>query len=448
MNTQPRKNDSPSDRSTVRDWFKHAPRRFWKVLRYQLALKILALFLALALWVGLIMQDPTLTRQISFYDVPVSISGEELLRKNGLTVSSGLSDDVLTVDFKADVPQSYYTTAYAGAYNARIDLSRITEEGEQMVSILTSTLSTYGSVVQIEPSSISVVVEPYVTNYRVPVSVNVIGDYPSGFYGKTPTLDPSTVTVSGAESVVDSIARIYVDYDVSKLTAKAGEVITAVSMRVVDDEGNTIPSDSLEITSSSVLLRTINVKQTLYATKTVNVTNNILTEGVPAQGYEVKSITASPSTLMIAGDDVALQALDVLFLEEVIDVTDCDESFMVDVQVETPGTLAYMSANKITLTVEIAPIVQTRVIEDVPVEVIGTEQSYLLSNSAVAVTVTGPQNQVENLDKTSIMLYVDAEEITSGVHELPLQVQTKDDTMSDCSLKLSADTVTITIEAQ
>ena len=69
--------------------FKTYPRQFWIVLSHNLQWKLLALFLAVCLWVGLILQDPSLTRERVFTDVPLTITGAETLRRNGFIVVHG-----------------------------------------------------------------------------------------------------------------------------------------------------------------------------------------------------------------------------------------------------------------------------------------------------------------------------------------------------------------------
>ena len=81
-------------------------RRFWNMLSHNWPWKLLALLLALCLWAGLITQDTSLTRERVFYDVPVSVAGEDTLRRtNGLIVVSGLDEDHLTARMRVDVPQ-------------------------------------------------------------------------------------------------------------------------------------------------------------------------------------------------------------------------------------------------------------------------------------------------------------------------------------------------------
>ena len=106
----------------------------------------------------------------------------------------------------------------------------------------TTSTTTFGTVTEVTPDSVNVTVDKYVTSYRLPVTVRQVGEYPAGFYGASPTLDPSIVSVSGPESVVSQIARVVVDFDASRLPAQSGLVRTALSLRYEDEDGNAISS--------------------------------------------------------------------------------------------------------------------------------------------------------------------------------------------------------------
>ena len=121
--------------------------------------KLLALVLAIALWAGLITQDPSLTRERTFRDVTVSINGSDTLRRNGLTVTSDLNALLDDVSVTVDVPQMQYNNATAANFNIRVDLSRIRESGEQEIAILTTNSSTYGKVTEVSPATVKVMVE-------------------------------------------------------------------------------------------------------------------------------------------------------------------------------------------------------------------------------------------------------------------------------------------------
>ena len=112
-------------------------RRLWKGLSGNLPLKVLSLVLAVALWAGLISQDPTLTREKTFSDVTISVNGADTLKRNGFIMVSDLSDQLSAV-MTVDVPQTQYSNAVPANYNPRIDLSRIRSAGTITVPVNTS----------------------------------------------------------------------------------------------------------------------------------------------------------------------------------------------------------------------------------------------------------------------------------------------------------------------
>lgn len=445
MNTEPKKNTQTSSQPSFRAAVKALPARTWNTIKRNWAWKLLALFLAICLWAGLITQDPTLTRERNFTDVPISISGAESLRRNGLIVLSGLEADALSSRLRVDVPQREYETASGSNYNPRIDLSRITATGEQTLKIQTTSSTTYGTVNVIVPDSLDVYVDHYITNYRVPVTINQIGSYPTGFYGSTPSLNPSIVAVSGPESIVSQIAKVSVDFDLSTLPAQAGTTRVALPIHFADLNGNSISSDLLEVTSADVLLRTIIIEQTLYATKTISISNLALTTGEPAAGYELKSVTASPSTLLAAGDASKLDLLDTLFIDSAIDITDRTSSFSVEVKLRKPSELAYLSTDSVTIYCEILPIMVTSVFDNVKLRVRNSQQgqSCSLSTDTVSVAITGPQLIVEGIKNTALTAYVDASTMTINPDILPILLTVDDIDLSNISYAVSPSTTLI-----
>ena len=86
------------------------------VLFHNGGLKLLAVLIAVILWAGLISQDATLTREKTFQDVNVNITGTDTMKRNGYIVTSDLNTlldevsvdvhlaDVVHDDSEADAP--------------------------------------------------------------------------------------------------------------------------------------------------------------------------------------------------------------------------------------------------------------------------------------------------------------------------------------------------------
>ena len=202
MNAEPKK-AAEQPRPSLRKALKGAPQRLWRLIYHNWPWKLLALFLALCLWAGLITQDPTLTRERVFTDVTVSVVGADTLRRNsGLIVLSGLEDENLTARMRVDVPQREYNTVTASNYNPRVDLTRITEAGEQTLRINTTSTSTYGTVRGISPETITVVAQEGEEALPSAISLgtieleDVLGDTSYSF----PIKLPAGVTAWGEQS--------------------------------------------------------------------------------------------------------------------------------------------------------------------------------------------------------------------------------------------------------
>jgi len=451
MNLEPGKNEgkaTPPAKPTVSGALKTIPKRLWRALMHNPFWKLLAVFLAVCLWALLIAQDPTLTRERTFTDVHVSVYGSDTLRRNGLIILSDMNDELLSVRLRADVPQREYNTVSAGNFSPRIDLSRITDTGIQAVRITTTSTTAYGTVLELIPDSIEVLVDEYYTIYRVPVSIERLGQYPKGFYGAMPSLDPSSVTVSGPKSIVIQIARAIVDFTVSRLPAQAGLTRTALPMRFVDVNGDPVESNLIDVTSAGVLLNSVTAEQTLYATKTLPISSLALTSGKPAKGYEIKSVTATPNILVAAGDEIGLAALDSLFLEKAVDVTGKDETFTVEVDIRQPSELVYLSSKSITLTVEIGPVISSRRFDNLKFSFMDKMEKRTIRSDlkTVSVTLTGPTLFLTALRPSALSAYADVTGLAAGEHELPIFLDILDENQQKFTYDITPKLVQFRIE--
>lgn len=317
--------------------------------------KLLSLGIALLLWGGLITQDATLTREKTFNDVTLSILNADALRRNGYVVVSGL-DDLPSIKMSADVPQRMYNQATVSNYNPRIDLSKIKSAGKQTLSIITTGTTTYGSVSELSIEEITVSVEEYITRNRIPVRLSTAGRPADGLYADPPTTNPLYVAVSGPKSLINNIARCVVEYDQSILS-ETGTERTAIPFKLVDRLGNTIDARLIDVTSESVLLDTVMVEQNVYAAKVLPISTTDLIVGTPADGYVVKSITASPAELTIAATDSWFNSVDPLRIVDLvadkINVEGKNATIHRSIRLTKPSGVAFISQDTLQITVEI-----------------------------------------------------------------------------------------------
>ena len=429
----------PSLRRHLLPWLKNLFVRNWGI-------KILSLVLALALWSVLIAQDPSLTREKSMSDGRITVVGTENIKRNGFVVTGGL-EDLPAVSIRADIPQAQYQSASAANYNPRIDLSRISSSGEQEVKISTTNSTSYGTVLEVSPATVTLQVDDYITRYRIPVIASVTGSAPEGWFPTGASCDPPMVSISGPRSIVDQVVRAVAAVDLSLLAGQEGTVRTAVPLKLMGADGEIDLGSSVEITSEGVLLDSIVVEQKLDATKTLDLNKLGLVTGTPAEGYEIKSISITPDTVVAAGSSEVLAHLDSLFLDLEVDVSGLSAPVNRQIRIRKPDELSYLSQSSVTVAVEIGPVHTSRTFQDIWIDGIGADSG--LKNDldqTCTVTVEGEMLWVRDLKYTDIRLEVDLSGLGAGEHpNLPVQCTIHNSGEALDSVTLSPETVTVTL---
>lgn len=409
--------------------------------------KLLAIFIAVILWAGLISQDPSLTRDKQFTNVNVNVNGADTLKRNGFVVLDDVDALLDDVDVRVSVPQGQYANAAASNYSVRIDLSRIKAAGEQEVRILSTNTSTYGTVVEIVPPSITVQVDEYITRYRIPVSVVTEGEPPEGFHASDPSADPPIIAVSGPKSIVSRIVSAQVVANQATLPAKEGTVRRAMAFTLLDEDGQTIDSDLLQITSESVLIDAIVVEQTVYSQRVVYLSDLGLVTGEPADGYEIKGVYISPGIVTIAGRASIIQDINLLYADGTVSVNGLTQSINKSLRVRQPSTLKYVSTDTVTVAVEIGPITVSRTYEG-RVTLQGLSAALRETGGARTATlhVTGAQPWLDGLSEEDITLLCDLSAITEpGTYTLPLSCAIRDDAGQSYTYEISPAEVVVTV---
>ena len=416
-----------------------------KVLLNNWGFKLLALLLAVTLWAGLISQDPTLSREKIFNDVTINLTNTETIKRNGFIVVSDMSELRKHASIEVDVPQMQYDNAQASIYNVRVDLSKINKTGVQQVKVLATNSSTYGTVKSISPATLEIEVEDYITRYRIPVSMEITGEAPEGYYASYPSQDPPLVAVSGPRSLVEKVVRAKVTVDQSALPAQEGTVRTAVPFRLLDMWGETVESNLLEVTSESVLLDSVVLEQDVHPIKAINLEDMALTSGTPAKGYEIKSVSVTPEVITVAASKRVLDNLDNIYPEGSVSVSGLSESFTQQLRVRRPSNINNLSSESVTVAVEIGPIITERTFNGVKVPLSGLGQGLKAEASVktVDVTLQGHQLLLEKLKMVNLSLECDLNELGVGEHEVPVTCTVDAD--ADQLMNVEIDPAVITV---
>ena len=328
MNSRPtKKPDAP------RGPFRELRRAISRILGSRAFLMALSLLTAVVFWSILVASDGTLTREKTFQNVAVSVTGESTLKSRGYIVMDDLDSLISGVKLTVEVTQSNYSRVSGTSYNPHIDLTQVTGEGENVLNVAFSS-QLYGPVVSCEPSSVRVNVERYITR-RVPVVLETSGGLP-GYYLDSAKTDPTMLSVSGPQSLVSQVARAVASIDVSLLSGERRSDRNSVQIRLQDAAGNTVESDLIEITNQTVLTDTVVVETELVPMREVPLEVESLVTGEPAEGYELLEVTVSQESLLIAAADEVLDAITVLTTDQPLSIEGATQDVTGTVRLRRP----------------------------------------------------------------------------------------------------------------
>ena len=355
-------------------------------------------------------------------------------------------EEVPAVKMTVEVTQSNYNRVSGTSYNPHFDLTQITGEGENELSVTYSS-QLYGPVVSCEPSAITVHVERYITR-RVPVVIEMTGAMPEGMYLDSYKTDPTTLSVSGPQSLVASVARVVARLDQSDLSALRMTDRTALSIELQDSEGNAIESDKLEITNQSVITNSVVVETELVPMKDVPLHAENFVAGTPAAGYELTAVELAEDSVPVAARQEILDAISELTTDSPLNIDGATEDAAGYVRLKKLTGIENTLPTEIGVIARISEKQIECTLRRLPIQADGLDDSLTatLSTGSTTAQLTGGYAFIEGLTAADVHLFVDVSGLTEGVYTLPVQIHI--DNAPEFTCALGSPEVTVTLRAR
>ena len=260
-------------------------------------------------------------------------------------------------------------------------------------------------VAQADPAVVSVRIEKVVAR-SLTVQVRFANDPPRGFMPGAPTFSSSEVRLTGAQSLVSSVAAVLA-------TIRFGDtpidISTSASALPVDAAGN--PVDGVQSDPPTVQV-SVPVLST-SSTRTVPVLWSI--RGSVAPGYWISRVTTDPVAVPIQGAPDALAAVDRLDTAP-IDVTGLTANASFRVALVLPAGIALLQPTEAVVGVTVIQLTGTRPFPQIAVTVTGSGAGLAGDTDprTVDVVVAGPLATLGALGPEAITATVDATGRASG----------------------------------
>lgn len=371
-------------------------------MKNKICAAILSLLCAFCLWLYVISAvSPGSTD--TYYNIPIVWEGESVLNENGLMVTAVSSN---TVNLKLSGNRSDLSRVNSGNITIKADLSNIREPGSQ-IRITYSTPTFPGDVASNafvieskDPDSIYVTVVRRVSK-TVPVEVVWNGSPAEGFMidRENKTLDYPEVTVTGPESVVDTIAKATITVDLSERRESISETY---HYTLCDENGD--PVDAKLITTD---VEEVRLDVAIRRVKDLRLTYNLV-EGGGATARNT-TITLSAETIRVSGSETALDNMGDVLSIGTINLGDIAKDSDLTFGVSLPeGVINLTGVTEVTAQVRFNGL-STKELTVEKIQSINIPEGLRvdLITEKLVVTLRGPSNEVAAITPDDLTVTVD-----------------------------------------
>jgi YbbR domain-containing protein len=401
-----------------------------------LALKIISVIIAVILWLYAVSElNPEQAKNI--YDIPVTIINEDALNEQQLTLAEKPAESV-TIRIRGLVND--IRKVNTANLKAVLDLRTIDWTGTRQVELnIEGLLPREVKLDKIPEIPLTV---DNIAFKTVPVTVEKSGEAAKGYFVHPENVEPQTVTIIGAQSLVDSVVRGVVQV---KLDNDESTIEQSLPIKLVDAAARVISSEYLKLKQESAI-----VMIPIYPVKSLAVKANIT--GVPANGYVVDDVEVEPGMLIVNGFASVIDKLEALVTESV-DIQNAVEDVQATAEIKEvegvylePGQPSQISVvvrireTTIEKSLTVNQIELKNIPEGYQAEVVSGSVTLQLRGLFTAVNPMTAQSLNPSVDVSQ--LSQGEEDIVPGQYELPLSIAV---TQSVEIVNISSETVTVNL---
>lgn len=370
--------------------------------------KLLAIVFAILVWIFVVSSGEHL-RKFS-QDIPV----QAFNLAEGLAVDGPENWPAISVYINA--ADEVVKTLGTDDFSAYVDLKGLNTEQEYELPVNLTSKNAEVRVVKIEPTTLRVRLQT-LANKQLPVKADLQGSLPLQFKLGAITIDPQTVTVSGAESKVkQAVTAVGI---LSFTGNEESDINRQVELRAINDSGEIVPGLSFippEVNLSAKLER-------LLDEKTVSIKAD-LGSGVPKAGYWLEKVEITPATITVVGNPDLIAKTENIKTEP-IEIDGLSNTLERNVKLILPTGLSVDEGEASNVQVKISVTQQ-----ESSREVFATlEPSNLdtalmvskLSPASLQIKVKGSFEALKALDESKVKAVVDLSGKTAGTYKLDIQ---------------------------
>jgi YbbR domain-containing protein len=369
-----------------------------------------ALLLSVAVWIAAVTAaDPDDQR---IFDKPVEI--EIVGQDPGLVIVGEIPKQV---EITLRAPRSVWDRLdeQEKPIRAVVDLSGMSA-GEHPVRVQVQVSEGPARIVSVSPTSFTVTLEALASRV-LPVGLTLNGQPATGYQSGSAALEPLEVLVSGAESLVEQVARARV---VVNLTGTRESINQSLDVQLYNANSQILKG--LSINPPTVLVDIPVSQQGGYR----DVIVKVIPHGQVANGYLLTNLSVFPPIVTVYSTDPTLvNSLPGVVETEPLELDGASEDISTRLALNLPADISVVGEQSVQVDVGISPIQSNLTLVNIKIEVVGLEDgsSVQISPVEVDVILSGPAPLLDTLLLQDIRVIVDVTGLEAGTYQLTPRVE-------------------------
>ena len=399
-----------------------------KRITKNLTLKILAFLIAVFLWLIVVNIDDPVDDK-TFSNIPVQVTHEEVITDNNNTYQ--IVDNTQEVNVTVTAQRSVLDKIKAEDIQATADMKELTLRTQVPIEITIKGYAGKYEKATANPRNLQIQIDEEAKN-NFPITQTTTGTVRGGYEVGALKAVPEKVTLRGPKRIINSIAKVTAEADVSGLsedeTVEAKLVLYDANNNVIDQ---TLLANNLGKEGVSVEVELLQVKSVPIEVDTSDVS--------AAEGYKLGKITVEPQEVEITGDKTTLAGVSkisipasALQLDNLTQKT--DKTIDISSYIPSGVSLTEQNANKVVVSIPVQqPGAKTFEVSTNSIVVNNIAEGLSISYGSTVdleIQIKGPGDAL-NLFSPAKKVSIDLKKYTNaGTYTVPVSVELPD----GCSL--------------
>jgi len=362
-------------------------------------IKVVSIILAVALWYYVAgVQGPTMVRTFKVPVVPINVEA-------GVVIKNKID----YVNIAAEGPSKTILGVKEQDFTALINLAGKTQ-GVYYIGVEVNPPLSGISIKSISPVRAKVSLEKLST-VTMPVSVEFKGEAESDFLPGTPIITPDKVYITGPESILNNIAKVFVEVDLTQINSEA---TLTLPVKLLGKDEQTV--QNVQINPINCIVKVSEISASI--SKTVPIVPNL--SGTVFKGFGIESVSAEPSVISISGDFKTISNIDYISTDA-LNISNITKSTMVQTSLVIPEGVNITESKECKVNIDIEPII-TKELSLTIIAKTDEGKTAKVSPEKVNLVISGFSDVLNNINITSISALVDATGMSDGTYVLPVTI--------------------------